>query len=319
MKYLMLLVSIGYMILVVVLFGAAYQYRADLMPFWFADEQQVTTTETITEPVASVTVQPEPVTAPVTTRAVIDSPDNAANPPVVEAKPTKKLAEKTPEKQAMSAHDKATTPASRPAVSAVPPAPANALPQRPVPTYGQPPVADNRNNRLQPPMPMAGSMPGAQQRMQRPEFNARPPSVPAYNAPAYTPPAPPKLTEQQQKTMQVTHRLRQAMHQRRYADAISAQQELAGLYPENPEFLGQLGDMYFSQRQPKQAAQAYLQACEKFIDMKHYARPMQMLPVIMQLDEESGKRLQGRLEKSLGRKIQLPMMHRGQHQPTPVR
>jgi len=291
MKYLMLVVSIGYMVLVVALLIAGYQYRTDLLPFLYDNEPQpvaeqqapaTSTTATTSDHTSAPAATPAPaVTTPAP--AVAAQPSRPVSPPAAAMQKQLPRATQAPQAPAQLAQRSYPAPAPRYAPSA--------------PAYRHRPYAPSVAPQTQP--------------------SVKPNTATPRPVPRYAQPAAPKLTEEQQKTMKLTRKVQQAMWQRKFDDAIGAQKELIALHPKNPELIGQLGNMYFTQQKAKDAAAAYVQASEILIDRKQIGRAMQMLPVIMRLDEKSGSKLLQKLEKTLGRKLQPPMMHRQQHRSMP--
>ena len=77
--------------------------------------------------------------------------------------------------------------------------------------------------------------------------------------------------------------------------AEQAYRRLTESHPQRAEVWGELGNLYFSQREMVQATDAYYQAVELLIEQGDAERARQMLGAMYQLDAEKAKQLEARL------------------------
>jgi hypothetical protein len=71
---------------------------------------------------------------------------------------------------------------------------------------------------------------------------------------------------------------------------------LAGAHPDNADLRGELGNLYFSQRDYPSAATAYLEAADLLIAQERHARASGLLPVLQQIDPQKAATLAARLQ-----------------------
>lgn len=71
---------------------------------------------------------------------------------------------------------------------------------------------------------------------------------------------------------------------------------LAGAHPDNADLRGELGNLYFSQRDYPAAATAYLEAADLLIAQERHARASGLLPVLQQIDPQKAATLAARLQ-----------------------
>jgi cytochrome c-type biogenesis protein CcmH/NrfG len=80
--------------------------------------------------------------------------------------------------------------------------------------------------------------------------------------------------------------------------AEQAYRRLTESHPERAELWGELGNVFFSQKEMVQATDAYYRAIELLIEQGDTARARQLLGAMHQLDAEKAKQLETRLRQA---------------------
>jgi Flp pilus assembly protein TadD len=262
MKIVQKILSHGLLIVFFVAVFFVYLYRGDLFPQWF--DQQAQTGET-------------------------PSPSAAAQSPVVgadEPQPAQAAAGTDDESQATAAQTEAVTDG---------------------------PVAGAQSE--EPAAPTADAATAAQYRPVGPEETSRrtnnllaeaPDSV--TTAPEYRPlkakkTAPPVAAVDSGATGESDFRsqLEQARQQYWRSDMSAAEQayrRLTESHPERAEVWGELGNLFFSQREMVQATDAYYRAIDLLIEQGDAERARQLLGTMYQLDAEKADELDARLRQA---------------------
>ena len=92
-------------------------------------------------------------------------------------------------------------------------------------------------------------------------------------------------------------RARKAYWANDYARAISEYQRLIKRYPQNPDYLGELGNIYYTLNNDRHAAELYFQAAMLFIQQNDLQHARSLLAPVTALDREMGERLQKQLNR----------------------
>jgi tetratricopeptide (TPR) repeat protein len=93
---------------------------------------------------------------------------------------------------------------------------------------------------------------------------------------------------------------RQHYWQRDVAAAEQLYRQLTQSYPERAEVWGELGNLYFGQREMVQATDAYYRAIELWIEQGNPGRARQLLGAMYQLDTDRANELETRLRQAGG-------------------
>jgi len=91
---------------------------------------------------------------------------------------------------------------------------------------------------------------------------------------------------------------RKAFWSRDFDRAIALYQSLIEQNPDNPDYLGELGNIYYNLNQFDRAAELFQQAGLLLVRQGDLARAQQLLPELLSLDPDRGKELQQALESA---------------------
>ena len=135
----------------------------------------------------------------------------------------------------------------------------------------------------------------------RPEQTNTPVNNAAHNsAPQQKLVAIPTLSESQQEETRQTGdliRARKAYWNNDYARAIEEYKRLIRQHPDNPDYLGELGNIYYTLNDDQHAAKLYFQAAMLFVQQNKAQRARSLIAPITAMDRELGERLQHQLER----------------------
>jgi tetratricopeptide (TPR) repeat protein len=90
-------------------------------------------------------------------------------------------------------------------------------------------------------------------------------------------------------------RARKAYWANDYARAIDEYQRLIKRHPQNPDYLGELGNIYYTLNNDQRAAELYFEAAMLFLQQNNEQHARSLLAPITALNRELGERLQQRL------------------------
>ena len=291
MKVLQKILSHGLLIAFFVAVFFVYLYRGDLFPQWFDEQAQsgVTPSESAAEQSAASGAQEvQPVH--------VEAADTGGESQVVARESSAPVAETVDQPTV-------TEPSSAAAPVAAPPA-AQSEAGTDVPAAGVRPA--------EPAAPTADATAAAQYRPVGSEETARQSYKPVAEvpdsvttAPEYRPleakrTAPPaEVTESADADFQSQlDQARQHYWRRDMPAAEQAYRRLTESHPERAELWGELGNLFFSQKQMVQATDAYYRAIELLIEQGDTARARQLLGAMYQLDAEKAKQLETRLRQA---------------------
>ncbi len=105
---------------------------------------------------------------------------------------------------------------------------------------------------------------------------------------------PPPAPSPQQRLMQA----RKAFWSRDFDRAIALYRQLIETAPDNPDYLGELGNIYYNLNRFDQAAELFLKAGTLLVQKGEVARARQLLPALQSLDRELGQQLEQTLQGS---------------------
>ena len=91
---------------------------------------------------------------------------------------------------------------------------------------------------------------------------------------------------------------RKAFWSRDFDRAIALYQSLIEQNPDNPDYLGELGNIYYNLNRFDRAAEMFQQAGKLLVRQGDLARARQLLPELLALDPERGRQLQQALESA---------------------
>ncbi len=130
------------------------------------------------------------------------------------------------------------------------------------------------------------------------EVSAQSDAAPAAEREAAVTPAPANETAARPQTdQQRLMAARKAFWARDFDRAISLYQELIEANPRSPDYLGELGNIYYNLNRFDRAAELFHRAGLLLVELGDRARARQLLPALMSLDRELGKQLQQALEQ----------------------
>jgi hypothetical protein len=287
MKIIQQILSHGLLIVFFVAVFFVYLYRGDLFPQWF--EQQAQSGET-------------------------SSQSAAAQSPVVgadEPQPAQAAAGSDDESQAVAAPEPVVAAVEQPTVTEPLPAATSAAAQSEAVTDGPVAAAQSAESAA----PTADAATAAQFRPVGPEETSRrtnnlvaeaPDSI--ITAPEYRPlkakkTAPPAAAADSGAAGESDFRsqLEQARQHYWRSDMSAAEQAYRGLtesHPERAEVWGELGNLFFSQREMVQATDAYYRATDLLIEQGDAERARQLLGTMYQLDANKADELDAQLRQA---------------------
>ncbi len=91
---------------------------------------------------------------------------------------------------------------------------------------------------------------------------------------------------------------RKAFWSRQFDRAIAAYQSLIDEYPKNPDYLGELGNIYYNLNRFARAAELFEQAGLLLVEQGDLERAGQLLPALSSLDRDRGQRLRQVIEQA---------------------
>ncbi len=89
---------------------------------------------------------------------------------------------------------------------------------------------------------------------------------------------------------------RQAYWDKNYADAIYLYRQLIQENGFNPDYLGELGNIYYSLNDTQNASQLYYQAALQFIELKETDRARSLVAPIIAMNRDLGEKLKRKLK-----------------------
>ena len=89
---------------------------------------------------------------------------------------------------------------------------------------------------------------------------------------------------------------RQAYWDKNYADAIYLYQQLIQENANNPDYLGELGNIYYSLNDNQNASRLYFQAAMVFINRNEHDRARLLIAPVLAMNRELGEKLKFRLQ-----------------------
>ena len=92
-------------------------------------------------------------------------------------------------------------------------------------------------------------------------------------------------------------RARKAYWANDYARAIDEYQRLIQQHPQNPDYPGELGNIYYTLNNDQRAAELYFQAAMLFLQQNDVLHARSLVAPITALDRELGERLKQRLKR----------------------
>jgi len=92
---------------------------------------------------------------------------------------------------------------------------------------------------------------------------------------------------------------RKAFWSRDFDRSIALYQRLVDEKPDNPDYLGELGNIYYNLNRFDRAAELFQRAGRLLVEQGDLARARQLLPALMSLDREKGGSLEQAIERAL--------------------